>query len=259
MMTEAEADQIASFYVWKLPRTPGSCVVQRPGWFQVISPDYPSAAFNEVIHSELSGAELEDVVLQTIETYRRIGTDFKWCTSPRTSPSDTGDVLRRHGFLSWFGRAMFARPSEIKIAPASSGISVRRLADSELDFFCDLYLRSWKLPADQAEIMKRQVLFDHQQKKATFERFVAYDGSTPVGVASMVRNSDSAYLHGTAVFPEFQGRGAYRALTDARMQVLRDNGVPLALTMARELTSAPRLEKLGFQTAWQTEIFLKKF
>ncbi len=75
----------------------------------------------------------------------------------------------------------------------------------------------------------------------------------------MVRNNDCGYFHATAVLPEFQGKGIYQALVQSRIDALKAAGAKIAVTYARELSSAPRLEKMGFITAWASEIFLKKF
>lgn len=59
------------------------------------------------------------------------------------------------------------------------------------------------------------------------------------------------YLVGGLVAPEVRGRGIYRALVAARLAFLRERGMPLAITHARDATSAPMLEHLGFGTVYR--------
>jgi GNAT superfamily N-acetyltransferase len=55
-------------------------------------------------------------------------------------------------------------------------------------------------------------------------------------------------LLGGVVLPRFRGRGLYRALVRARLSDARTHGIALATSHAREATSAPILERLGFAT-----------
>jgi GNAT superfamily N-acetyltransferase len=66
-------------------------------------------------------------------------------------------------------------------------------------------------------------------------------------------NNDAAYLIGGVVLPELRGRGVYRALVRARLEAVRGR-LSLATTHAREATSAPILERLGFRTAFRYSV-----
>jgi GNAT superfamily N-acetyltransferase len=65
-----------------------------------------------------------------------------------------------------------------------------------------------------------------------------------------------AYLFGAQVFPAFRGRGIYRALVAARLGFLAARGVSLAVTQARAATSAPLLERFGFETVFHSRCYL---
>jgi GNAT superfamily N-acetyltransferase len=75
------------------------------------------------------------------------------------------------------------------------------------------------------------------------------------GTASFFLGDDSAYLTGGNVLTEFRGKGIYRALIRARLDALQALSIPLATTHAREKTSAPILEKLGFETVFRYSIY----
>jgi GNAT superfamily N-acetyltransferase len=64
-----------------------------------------------------------------------------------------------------------------------------------------------------------------------------------------------ARFWGTAVIPEFRGRGVYRALVHARMTDAKARGARLALVHAREKTSSPILQRLGFTVYGQQKVW----
>ena len=67
----------------------------------------------------------------------------------------------------------------------------------------------------------------------------------------MLLRDDYGYFVGGAVMEEARGRGVYRCLVEARLAFLRDRGIEYAVTIAREATSAPVLEHLGFETLFR--------
>jgi GNAT superfamily N-acetyltransferase len=84
---------------------------------------------------------------------------------------------------------------------------------------------------------------------------VARCNGVPAGTAGWVNKHRSAYLVGAVVLPAHRRRGVYRALIDARLEAVARRGITLATTHARETTSAPILEKLGFETMYRYELF----
>ena len=77
--------------------------------------------------------------------------------------------------------------------------------------------------------------------------FVAYDGRRPVssGRIELAPGKAFAGLYGGGTVPDYQGRGAYRALVAARAVHARRLGHRYLTVDARE-TSRPILERLGF-------------
>jgi GNAT superfamily N-acetyltransferase len=78
--------------------------------------------------------------------------------------------------------------------------------------------------------------------------FVGYCDGVPAAAASYVPFARSAFLVGGVVLTNNRGRGLYRALVRARLAHARARGITLATSHAREATSAPILETIGFQT-----------
>ena len=65
----------------------------------------------------------------------------------------------------------------------------------------------------------------------------------------------AVYLTGAITLPALRGRGVYRATIGARLELAAREGFRLATTHARCATSAPILERLGFETDFRYPLF----
>ena len=88
-----------------------------------------------------------------------------------------------------------------------------------------------------------------------FHFFLARVAGEAAGTAGYITRSKSVYLVGGNVLERFRGRGLYRALLDVRLSRAAAAGFALATTQAREATSAPILETLGFETLYRAKIY----
>jgi GNAT superfamily N-acetyltransferase len=75
---------------------------------------------------------------------------------------------------------------------------------------------------------------------------VAYLDSRPVGTAGVTVVGRTARLWGGAVVPAARGRGVYRAMLQARLDLAVDRGATMALVKGRVDTSGPILRRAGF-------------
>ncbi len=71
----------------------------------------------------------------------------------------------------------------------------------------------------------------------------------------MIFKDRSVFLVSASVLKECRGKGIYRALLAHRLGEALKRGFKLAVTHARENTSAPILEKMGFKTAYKYKVF----
>jgi GNAT superfamily N-acetyltransferase len=95
----------------------------------------------------------------------------------------------------------------------------------------------------------------HMLAEGRQHMFIAYCDGVAAGAASYVPFARSAFLMSGVVLERFRGRGLYRALVHARLAHARARGLSLATTHAREDTSAPILEQLGFETVCTIPIY----
>ncbi|MGF1468068.1 MAG: GNAT family N-acetyltransferase [Sandaracinaceae bacterium] len=233
---------------------PDSRVVRRPGWYQLITPSAPGTLLNEVILSRVAPAEAERCIDDVVATYRATGHPVKWCVGPWTEPADFGDRLARRGFRSWDVRGMAIATSRQVAAP--DAVSVVEVGEHELHAYLTTSMRGWSIPTEQrtAELELHRAALRASPRLARF--FAALVNGDTVGTTGLFLKEGHAYLVGAQVLPAFRGRGVYRALVAARLAFLARAGVELAVTHAREATSAPVLEHLGFETLFRSACYL---
>ncbi|QCW51302.1 GNAT family N-acetyltransferase [Nocardioides dongxiaopingii] len=93
-----------------------------------------------------------------------------------------------------------------------------------------------------------QAAADHEAGRASTA--VAYLDGRPVGSGGLTLagagGHDVARLWGGGVVPEARGRGVYRAVLAARLDLARTRGASMALVKGRVETSGPILRRAGF-------------
>jgi hypothetical protein len=77
-------------------------------------------------------------------------------------------------------------------------------------------------------------------------RWVAYVGGRPAGTGGYTLAGDVCRLWGGSTHGTLRGRGAYRAVLEARLRAARAAGASLALTHGVVDTSSPILRRIGF-------------
>ena len=220
-----------------------STIIDEPAHYQIVTPSDASGALNEVLWLDLP-KDGDSLIDDVFSSYAALGIPFKWCVWPWSEPADLGDRLRARGTTSWQARAMSiaSQPAGAQVVAACP---VETLSDREA--YAQVYAAGWSEPLDAVRLDVATVL-----ERDDVRLFVAWDGSRPAGVAAYRRlGGGAAYLMGSVVLPLHRGRGLYRALIEARLADLADQGVPIAVTHAREATSAPILERLGFATEFR--------
>jgi GNAT superfamily N-acetyltransferase len=139
------------------------------------------------------------------------------------------------------------------------GVAIDAIDERNVDAYVDTLARGWDLPDDQREPTRDDVrrALSRSPRSAFF--FLARVDGEPAGTTGLIVRERHGYLVGAQILDRFRGRGLYRALIAARLALLRDAGRTLAVTHAREATSAPMLEHLGFETAFRSRCYLLPF
>jgi hypothetical protein len=227
-------------------------VIDRDGWHQVITPSTKSTQGNEVMFSRVAAGDAERVVRETIADYAQLRLPFKWNVGPLTEPADFGAVLERFGFTSWPTRGMVVEPQRWTAA-AHDRVTVQRVTRDSFDDHYRCLVEGWS-----AEVSESSSWYDSMLRALDAGRHHMYsarvDGEV-AGTAGFITRPRSVYLVGGNVLERYRGRGVYRALVDARLRDVAALGFVLATTQAREATSAPILDKLGFETVYRARVY----
>ncbi len=231
---------------------PDTTVIDRPGWHQVLTPS--TSTRNEVILSQVEEADADRVISETIATYRAHGRQTKWCVGYWTTPADFGERLLKHGFVTWDVRGMGCSAS--LAVEARGDVAVEEVTERNLDEYLAMWFHGWALPPKDEEIERQVHLAGLSASPRTGFLWIARMNGHAVGTAGLVLRGDYGYLLGTHVLEAARGRGAYRALVAARLAFLRSTKIEYAVTQAREKTSAPMLEHLGFETLFRAKCYL---
>lgn len=101
--------------------------------------------------------------------------------------------------------------------------------------------------ADAAELAEQVALGEARRR---FQFLARIDGRV-VASGRVTVDGPAARLGGGAVHPDARGRGAYRAVLAARLQLAAERGARFAMVKARPGTSAPILRRAGFVTHGQ--------
>jgi GNAT superfamily N-acetyltransferase len=230
------------------------------GWHQVITPSAPHGMLNEVVFSDLPEDDVERVIDETIAEYGAAGQPTKWCVGPWTRPADLGERLARRGFTGWAVRGMGCA-TDLSLSSAA-GVVVDVVDESSLEDYLEATLEGWSMSDDQREPERIAHLAELRRSPPSAWFFTARVDGRVVGTAGLFARQARAracgYLVGGVVLPAARGRGAYRALVGARLAFLRSRGVEYAVTQAREATSAPMLEHLGFETLLRSTCWRKE-
>jgi hypothetical protein len=212
---------------------PGQRVIDRPEWFQVITPSVKHGSLNGIERSVIT-RDLDAVIDGAIADYRTIGCKFRWTVTPGSAPDDLGERLERRGLVRR-GLVAMARNTNEPFE-AVSGVTVERVTAATIDAFADVNASGWS--GDATELRELYIAaLEHQTM------YLARVDGVPAGASSMNAFARTAYLRGGVVLPQFRGRGVYRAMVAARVAACERDVVT---TAANAETSAPILVRMGF-------------
>ena len=221
-------------------------VIERAGWRQLLTPSLKRGGMNEVSLAQVEPDDVDRVIDETHAQYREIDCQFTWRLGPDSSPALV-ERLAQRGLAHTVSHGM-ARSTDLD---AATTISVERVAASTIDAYTRTMAEGWSVDAGPLAVVTARVV----EHGAPHHLFLARVDGEPAATASAVLFPRSIYLLGGVTLPRFRGRGAYRALVAARMAFAHEAGVRLATSHARSDTSAPILERLGFETLCRFDNF----
>jgi GNAT superfamily N-acetyltransferase len=247
-MTLSSDQVLSASAAWNSPWFPPRSVHLDLGWLEYYVLD-GIATVMRVRPGDMMAAELVPKVLT--ELWRQQATAAHWTVGPRYSPADVGRVLLDMGASVGrtvdicgcpLGRVLL----DVALAEGATARPVRTRDDvAEFERTSAL---AWEIPPPSKDDIDRTFA------SLTQGYFIGCWKSTPAGAGGYGLAGEVARFWGTAVIPEFRGRGVYRALVHARMTEAKSRGATFALVHAMEHTSSPILQRLGFAVYGQQQV-----
>ena len=189
---------------------------------------------------------------------------LRWWVSDLTVPADTAAALERRGFVhvetvdvlareisaGRTGRPGLDVPADVTVVPVLDEPALRIAAALDAQIF------DWA-PMTEAQAAAELAEIEHALTIGSWRvlRLIAMLDGKPVGTAGGTLAGPTVRLWGAGVLPEARGRGAYRALLDARLGWALDEDASLALVKGRSMTSAPVLRRAGFVSYGQERCY----
>jgi GNAT superfamily N-acetyltransferase len=218
------------------------------GWLKFYVVD-GAATLMRVHPGELSASEL--VFRVAAELRRQRVTEASWLVGPMYRPEHVDDVLLDLGARVDSIIDICAYPLDEGLpgdAPVDAATARPVRTRQDVADFEQVNALAWGYPPPAAA--------DVERAYANLARgsFIGCWHGTPAGAGGYSLVGDVARLWGTAVVPEFRGRGVYKALVRARLAEATVRGARLALVHAMHDTSSPILQRLGFAVYGQRRV-----
>lgn len=232
-------------------RLPDTRIVERPGWWQIVTPSLRQGGLNEVGLSILDASDADEVIDRTIADYRQQGLHFRWLVGPGSAPADLAQRLTQRGLTPTTARVLWRSLDDVPAV--NDTLTVEAVSGASVETFTQIMAAGWNMDAAPLHQLHQAALAD----PARYLRlYLAKDRGVAAGTASYGALKQSAYLMGAVVLPHARGRGLYRALIAARLRDAKKDGARIATSLARADTSAPILESMGFKAVCEFPVFL---
>jgi|HubBroStandDraft_6_1064221.scaffolds.fasta_scaffold771700_2 GNAT superfamily N-acetyltransferase len=243
-----------------VPTPPGEERVIGPRWAAFIG-NKPDPPHNVVQRLRLAPGEVEAAVAEVRALFlsrgRRVLT---WEIGPSSAPPDLVDRLLALGMVpddepEVAGMVLVKPPVE-----TPGGVTVRPIETFEaFRAHALIYRRCFGRgapPPDDDEIAKE---YERRRgREPRLVRYLAYVDGAPIAGADALYLDHAVVLCGGATLPEARGRGAYRALVQARWDEAVARGTPALVVQAGSM-SRPILERLGFEEVVRVKVLLDRF
>lgn len=252
---------------FRQPPSPGVEITDTPRYRITLQPDYPIPGPNGVSWIRCAPGEADDVIDEVHATVSPRHLPLMWLIDPDTTPADFADDLAAH--------CVFPEPEAPEVAvmvlpidasidpPTVDGLAMHDALASPEAF------RS----ADRVN----GVAFGDPERGSTPEQMAAQErrrhdflaagnrrvllatvDGEPAGSAGLTLYPPAgAIINGGAVMPEFRGRGIYRALLAARLEMARQAGAGGVAVWGGPM-SAPILAKVGFEKVGWRRFYLDR-
>lgn len=178
----------------------------------------------------------------------------KWWVGPDAEPPDLVRRLRASGVVPCDEPRVTAMALLHEPPAPDTPVAVRRVRTiEELREAEEVGLEAFQSNEEERRAFRENIEDAWALQGRYVSGFAAYLDGRMVGSARSAYIDDAVLLIGGAVLPDARGRGAYRALVQARWDDAVERGAPALIVHAGSM-SRPILERLGFETVCELKV-----
>ena len=207
-----------------------------------------------VLYSSLTKDNADEAIEAEIEFFKSLDYAFEWKLFSYDTPDDMRERLLKYGFDEDEKEAVMVLPiadAPEKLLQAVT-IDIRKATTREMFLDVDkVYYEVWKDdPFADASPHKMSEWFLPRYEKSpeSISMYVVYVDGQPVSYGRVEFADDNPYasIWGGSTLEAYRRRGIYTQLVATRLQEAKARGCQYLTVDARQNTSMPILEKLGF-------------
>jgi GNAT superfamily N-acetyltransferase len=244
---------------------PGIERIVTPRYQITLQPDFPLPGPNNVSWIRCRPEEADEVIREARATIAPRHLPVMWTLDPETEPSDFAEHLARHGIHpdphgSEFAVMVLSIDASVE-GPATKGLEIKD-ALADLATFRSATAVAAEAFADRFYGDDAELIAMEERRRLNFRsagnrhHLLATIDGEPAGSAGLsLFPPAGAAITGGAVRPKFRGRGVYRALVAARLEIARQAGVSGLVVWGGDM-SGPILAKLGFEKVGWRRFYL---
>jgi hypothetical protein len=251
--------KIEECIIASLWRTPESAVLDTPSLFKMQNENAPYEFMNGIYRTQLDGAELEAELHRQLDSFASKKLSFRWYAYPHSSPTDLQAHLKKLNPSAVVdSNGLYAEVNRFDLT-IPQDVTVEELSHRNLQEYALANADGWSLSDAQADKVRREIIRDFESGTMAYRAFLARHQGIPASTGIFRIVNGDGYLIGGSTRPQFRGKGVYTGLVRHRIKALKEQGIKMALVLARADTSSPICETIGFEVGCKCRAYSFSF
>lgn len=198
--------------------------------------------------ARLEAEHADRTIRQVFDLFASQEKGFGWMTSPRSTPPNLNERLEKVGLEKAVELAGMALTDLCHPIPAYPEVFICKATAGDVKTSSRLLADAIGFTPEGAEATNEALLFGKGPGRASVYLAYVQETAEPVGYAASILLPDQpiVLLYCAATLESYRGRGVYTSLVACRLADACLAGAQAAVIQAVRQTSAPILQKLGF-------------